>query len=237
MNMKKITAAALAAALMAGTVSVTASADYYEIGSFATPIDLGEKVSDTIPYDESGHFYYTTFGNDYYYEDDKNYKDYKITVHNDGTLLIAYDANIGSSVIRLYRDDTKVAMDNQKITTTTGDNGSTWLYWNENVGIYAGVIQYEVVKGDHFIRVGRVGKNGDGTLGYGTINLTAQMKYAGDANGDGKVNATDATAVLKHVVEINKLSGFGLVNADANGDGKINATDATTILKQVVGLS
>lgn len=55
----------------------------------------------------------------------------------------------------------------------------------------------------------------------------------GDANGDGKVNAKDATRILRYVagydVEID------LKAADANGDGKVNAKDATRILRYVAG--
>lgn len=59
----------------------------------------------------------------------------------------------------------------------------------------------------------------------------------GDVNGDGKITAADVTAVIKHIVEINKLSGINWANADVNDDGKITAADATTILKQVSGMS
>lgn len=58
----------------------------------------------------------------------------------------------------------------------------------------------------------------------------------GDVNLDGYVNAKDATAVLKHVVGLEKLTGQSLINADVNGDGFINAKDATEILKIVIGL-
>lgn len=229
--MKKITAAALAAGLM-GTIAVTANAAD-EIGLYATPIELGEKVSDTIPYDESGSLSH--------YKDGKNYKDYQITIPKDGTLVIVYDANIGCSKICLYRKDTKVAMNNAITSTIIGkrDWKLEQLEWNPNVGKYTGTIQYEVVKGDHFIRVGRAYEylRGWGELGNGTFNLTAYMKKPGDTNHDGKVSAADATAVLKDAVGIEKLSGIAAANADMNDDGKINAADATAILKSVVGLS
>ena len=67
---------------------------------------------------------------------------------------------------------------------------------------------------------------------YGAMTLSVK----GDPNGDNKVNAADATTVLKHVVGIQKLNGTAYDNADINGDGKVNAADATAILKMVVGI-
>jgi alpha-tubulin suppressor-like RCC1 family protein len=56
----------------------------------------------------------------------------------------------------------------------------------------------------------------------------------GDANGDGNVNAVDATLILQHAA--------GLVGtlrcqaqADVNGDGNVNAIDATLVLQYVAG--
>lgn len=53
-----------------------------------------------------------------------------------------------------------------------------------------------------------------------------------DANGDNAINAKDATMVLKMVVGLEPKNGKG----DVNGDGKVNAKDATEILKYIVGL-
>ena len=233
--MKKITAAALAAALM-GTIAVTANAKYV-VGYYSIPIELGEMVSDTVPYNE-GDYYFE-------YNNGSNYKDYKITNPEDGTLVLVYEANISSSDIRLYRDDTRVEMTGLSgfptigtfyfVSTTNRERVSTCLEWNPDVGKFAGVIQYKVVKGDHIIGVRR--SYYTGRKGYGTFNLTAYMKNPGDANNDGKVSAADATAILKDAVGIEKLSGIAAANADMNDDGKINAADATAILKSVVGLA
>ena len=59
----------------------------------------------------------------------------------------------------------------------------------------------------------------------------------GDVNLDGRVNAADATLVLKHFAGIEKLTGQGLINADVTGDGKVTAADATEILKIFAGLA
>lgn len=70
---------------------------------------------------------------------------------------------------------------------------------------------------------------------YPTYPTTQEYKK-GDVNLDGHVNAKDAIAVLKHVVELEILTGKPLEMADVNGDGRVNAKDATAILKIVAGL-
>ena len=56
----------------------------------------------------------------------------------------------------------------------------------------------------------------------------------GDMDNDGIVNAKDAAAILKDIVEIEP--GKNRLMADFNGDGRINAMDAAAILKRIVGL-
>ncbi len=68
---------------------------------------------------------------------------------------------------------------------------------------------------------------------------TKEVEYVayklGDVNGDGKLNAKDATAILKKIVGKleNPIENFDLI-ADVNKDGKVNAKDATKILKTIV---
>ena len=58
---------------------------------------------------------------------------------------------------------------------------------------------------------------------------------AGDANGDGKVNSTDALLILQYSVGL-KVSNLDKMSADLNKDGRINSTDALTVLQISVGL-
>ncbi len=62
------------------------------------------------------------------------------------------------------------------------------------------------------------------------------LQNLGDVNGDGKLNAKDATAILKKIVGKleNPIENFDRI-ADVNEDGKVNAKDATKILKTIVG--
>lgn len=229
MKAKKITAVALAAAVMAAT-AVTASA-VDSIGSFYDiSLTLGQKHSDTIPLETKGYFNY------FEYNDGKDYRDYRVKAPADGTMVLIYDAEIDKSEIWVYDADTKESIDTTK-TTVTGSQGSG-CEWDSTAGVYAGAIQFKVeADTEYFLRVARarLGYLG-GEKGSGKINITPNMKKPGDANNDDKINAMDATAVLKHVADIKKLKGIDMINADANGDGKINAMDATAILKHVADI-
>ncbi len=55
----------------------------------------------------------------------------------------------------------------------------------------------------------------------------------GDVNGDGKLNAKDVTAIMKHL--INKTpAGFVIEAADFNGDGKLNAKDVVALMRSLI---
>ncbi len=58
---------------------------------------------------------------------------------------------------------------------------------------------------------------------------------AGDADGDGKVDSTDARLVLQHAVGKIDKNALDVAAADADGDGKIDSTDARLILQKAVG--
>ncbi len=58
----------------------------------------------------------------------------------------------------------------------------------------------------------------------------------GDANGDGKVNARDARALLRYIADLVDESEIELAAADYNHDGKVNARDARAILRAIAGL-
>lgn len=55
----------------------------------------------------------------------------------------------------------------------------------------------------------------------------------GDANGDGKIKATDARLVLQVVAGIKENKDVNFSNADVNENGKITAVDARIILQFV----
>lgn len=58
----------------------------------------------------------------------------------------------------------------------------------------------------------------------------------GDVNWDGRVNAMDATRILRYATKLVDADQVHRCVADVNGDGKINAMDATQILRKCVKL-
>ena len=58
----------------------------------------------------------------------------------------------------------------------------------------------------------------------------------GDANGDGKIDVTDATEIQKFAADMVKFNDAQLKFADANKDGKITVDDTTMVQKYAAGL-
>lgn len=68
------------------------------------------------------------------------------------------------------------------------------------------------------------------------VFVTQASNPVGDVNGDGKVNSSDALAVLRYSVGLS--TGIkDMTPGDINHDGKINSNDALIILKISVGLA
>ncbi len=74
----------------------------------------------------------------------------------------------------------------------------------------------------------------DGTFST-TVELSIQAStLIGDCDQDGKISASDALSILKHIVG-KSTDGFDKQVADVNGDGQIAANDALYVLQIVVG--
>ena len=67
------------------------------------------------------------------------------------------------------------------------------------------------------------------------VFLAATVLY-GDADGSGRVDINDATAVQKHVAQLITLGGERLEAADINHDGKVNINDATDIQRMLAAM-
>lgn len=65
-------------------------------------------------------------------------------------------------------------------------------------------------------------------------NETQYLK--GDVNGNGTVDMTDYSMILKHVKGIKTLTGEQLDRADVNGNGSVDMTDYSMVLKHVKGI-
>lgn len=66
-------------------------------------------------------------------------------------------------------------------------------------------------------------------------SFKCDQKYTlGDVNEDGKINISDVTVVLNHVVENIVLAGNKYMAADVTKDGVVNIRDVTRLLNYVV---
>jgi len=68
------------------------------------------------------------------------------------------------------------------------------------------------------------------------IAESAPLK-SGDANGDGKLDVSDAALILRYLAGLVTLSSEQLAAADADGTGGVTAADAALILRHVAGLA
>lgn len=59
---------------------------------------------------------------------------------------------------------------------------------------------------------------------------------SGDADGDGKITASDARLVLRYSASLENLSSDRLSLCDMNSDGKVNSLDARIILRKAAKL-
>lgn len=110
----------------------------------------------------------------------------------------------------------------------------------EHEGKFANL--YKVVDGKLvFVTCAKLGEDGKVILpdvvekGDYVAMLCEFSDRLGDMDNDGVMNAKDAAAILKDIVEIEL--GKNPLMADFNGDGRINAMDAAAILKRIVGLA
>lgn len=71
----------------------------------------------------------------------------------------------------------------------------------------------------------------------GSFRLGSASVLIGDATQDGSIDLDDATAVVKHYMEMNELTEDALLAADANGDNGVDLDDATCIVKYYMELS
>lgn len=95
------------------------------------------------------------------------------------------------------------------------------------------VYPMDLVNGTYSIYIVGEGKNFNAAKADASFTYDAGY-IKGDANGDGKVNIDDVTAVLNHVVENRFLTGTNFEAADVVKDDKINIDDVTKLLNFIV---
>lgn len=80
-----------------------------------------------------------------------------------------------------------------------------------------------------------VSSSSNGLMPVGSFGYYADY-IPGDADGNGKVDVSDVTAVIAHIVGNKLLQGSQLLAANVTGsDGKVDVSDATRIISYVVG--
>lgn len=77
---------------------------------------------------------------------------------------------------------------------------------------------------------------GDGQVYSDTFRVGAGKVLIGDTTQDDSIDLDDATAVVKHYMEMNTLTGDALIAAHANGDESVDLDDATCIVKYYMEL-
>ncbi len=108
----------------------------------------------------------------------------------------------------------------------------------KNAGEFINLYKYEDEK-LVFVECARIDENGIARL----HSLTAKGDYvmmlcrfsdlSGDVNNDGRVNALDAAAILRHIVQLEEAPNIEM--GDFTADGSINAMDAGAVLSWIVG--
>lgn len=68
----------------------------------------------------------------------------------------------------------------------------------------------------------------------GTVSRSYKIVLLGDVNGNGRIDAADASLILRYVNKGEELSATALLAADANCDGQITAKDAEVLCKKFV---
>ncbi|MBO5420542.1 MAG: dockerin type I repeat-containing protein [Clostridia bacterium] len=67
------------------------------------------------------------------------------------------------------------------------------------------------------------------------VSYAADVMY-GDVTSDGKINSSDALAILQHSVGLSQISDENIAAADVSADMKLNSSDALLILQYAVGI-
>lgn len=103
---------------------------------------------------------------------------------------------------------------------------------DQNAEIVDVVLPADLKDGTYTVYMG-----GDGQVYSTNFKVgNASSVLVGDATQDDSIDLDDATAVVKHYMEMNTLTGDALIAADANGDESVDLDDATCIVKYYMEL-
>ena len=176
--------------------------------------------------------------------------------YNHGTsVTIAATANVGYTFNSWAEDDTVVSTDESYTFTITNDHDfvANFTINTYNVTVVANPVEGGIVTGtgtyDHgstciltaiantgyaFIKWTKDGTVVSTNPTYSftvteDVDLVANFKLPGDANGDGIVDALDIVVIVNHIFGATPEE-FIFDNADVNGDGVVDALDIVIIV-------
>lgn len=170
-------------------------------------------------------------------EDDEGYH-LKWVAECDGTLKLTMPAANWMAALENVTADTGMAWYDSSagnvltIEVSAGDEILlTVIYINERTGTFPGgdVIFTAAAIYDHDYV--------DGVCSHcGAQESGEEEVLVGDVNGDGRINARDARALLRIIAGLDNAGEVDEAVCDVNGDGRVNARDARALLRQIAGL-
>jgi hypothetical protein len=138
----------------------------------------------------------------------------------------------GSKLMAVWASDSEVLLKNEEVVLSVYFAALEKIPFGTKVDIEFTTNILENGSGMSFVVGGRV-IDIEATTVNGSITFVGLY---GDANCDGQVTAADAAAILRSLVNLDKLTPQGMINADVDGDGDVTAADAATILRYIVRL-
>ena len=98
-------------------------------------------------------------------------------------------------------------------------------------GVSAGTYTMKVSKANHVAR--------EYTVVVGTDDVTQNAKIClkGDINGDGIVNTSDNTLMMRHIKQTKLLTDYSFLVADINGDSVVDTSDNTLMMRDILAPS
>lgn len=90
----------------------------------------------------------------------------------------------------------------------------------------------EALAGDASVSTGYKIRLLDGNTVLGELTIIVK----GDVDGNGRVNALDISAIQKHILDIESLSGIPEKAADLDNDGRVNSLDISAVQKILLGI-
>lgn len=181
------------------------------------PTDSGENEIRFLRMDDANIWFFEDQGQDGYTISNVKTGEYLSTVRNSGIFRLALKPE--ADMVWAIEDGVLRAMTAKLITGMR----QYITYFDED-----GVFAFDVLErtSDDFIEIlfyerARVGGN-------------ASVGQGGDINGNGYIDAGDATLVLRHIVGDSELTEEQAKNADLNENGRVDSGDAGLILRSVL---